>query len=137
VDYYTLLSVPSTATTSEIKAAYRALLLKNHPDRQSAQIVLDFDLLKTAFTVLSSPTQRATYNASTAHPTQKTNPSRFRPAESISLERFSSQDELFTYPCRCGNKFLLEPSDIDDENHLLTCSGCSETLWVEYEVVDA
>jgi diphthamide biosynthesis protein 4 len=135
VDYYGLLAVSSTATTNEIKTAYRTLLLKHHPDRQSAVSELDFDLLKTAYAILTSPTQRAISNASLAQSVAKI-PQSSRPAESISVEKFTSQDDSFVYPCRCGNNFLLEPADIEADTHLLTCSGCSETLWVDYEVVD-
>jgi len=136
LNYYELLSVSMTATTEEIKAAYRAILLKHHPDRHLAQRTLDFDLLKTACTVLTSPTQRATYNASIIQSAHKTTPSPHRPAESVSLNMFSPQEDFFVYPCRCGNAFLLDFSDIDAGNHLLACPGCSETIRVDYEVVD-
>ena len=131
INYYTLLHVSNTATMKEIKEAYRKILLENHPDKRSNHGNFDFDLLKSAYTVLSSVHLRAAYDASFVQSNNK-----IRPAESIPLDSFIHDGSSFRYSCRCGNSFLLELTDIFTDVHQLGCTGCSETIWVEYELVD-
>jgi diphthamide biosynthesis protein 4 len=136
VNYYELLSVPPTATTKEIREAYRAILLKNHPDKRYTPVTFDVDLLKTAYANLSSPKHRAAYDASLTQSNKMFSLSHPRPAELVPLENFTLEGDLFKYPCRCGSYFLLELSDVEAEVHELNCAGCSEIIWAEYKLTD-
>lgn len=63
-DYYEVLDVPRTASSDEIKAAYRKLALKYHPDRNPDHPEAD-DLFKEAtqaYEVLSDQDKRARYD---------------------------------------------------------------------------
>lgn len=64
-DYYAMLEVPPTATTAEIRRAYRRLARKYHPDLN--QQLPDNDRrikrLNEAYAILSDPTSRAAYDA--------------------------------------------------------------------------
>jgi tetratricopeptide (TPR) repeat protein len=62
--YYTILGISHTATTQEIKLAYKQLALKLHPDKNpgNAHAEEQFKLVNTAYQVLSNPGKRARYD---------------------------------------------------------------------------
>lgn len=65
MDYYGTLGVPKTASTEEIRSAYRELALKHHPDRNignEAQATAKFKDINEAFDVLNHPEKRSQYD---------------------------------------------------------------------------
>ncbi|BGO96460.1 hypothetical protein RTG_02175 [Rhodotorula toruloides ATCC 204091] len=65
VDYYALLGIDSTATSGEIRKAYRQRSLKVHPDRNpdDPQAAALFHELSIAVDVLSDPSKRSTFDS--------------------------------------------------------------------------
>lgn len=63
-DYYQILGVPRNATEAEIKAAYRKLALKHHPDRNPGDKAAEekFKEANTAYEALSDPKKRQMYD---------------------------------------------------------------------------
>ncbi|MCX6064815.1 MAG: J domain-containing protein [Chloroflexi bacterium] len=63
-DYYQILGVARTASADEIRAAYRKLALKYHPDRNPGdkQAEDKFKEMNEAYQVLSDPQKRARYD---------------------------------------------------------------------------
>ena len=62
---YNILGVSPTASTDDIKKAYRALAMRHHPDRNpDASAERRFDAIKKAYELLSDPQKRAEYNYS-------------------------------------------------------------------------
>jgi molecular chaperone DnaJ len=63
-DYYEILGVPRTATEKDLKAAYRKLARKHHPDVNPGDKSAEekFKEISGAFAVLSDPEKRAKYD---------------------------------------------------------------------------
>lgn len=128
----------------EIKSAYRQALLQFHPDKQRLDDVhtrpsnqnVDVDLLKRAYITLSTQESRNKYDALRTQA-----PSGPRPAQVISLEDFaeveeSAEDGVWTYKCRCGGVYRIKESEMECGQHLVGCSGCSEVVWVGFELAE-
>jgi putative DNA primase/helicase len=64
-DYYAALGVPPTATAAQIKAAYRKLAHKLHPDRNGGDPVAEalFKLVTEAYDVLGDEAKRRIYDS--------------------------------------------------------------------------
>ena len=62
---YNILGVSPTASTEEIKKAYRSLAMRHHPDRNThSSAETRFNAIKAAYELLSDPGKRAEYNQS-------------------------------------------------------------------------
>ena len=62
-NYYRLLNIDSTADEATIKAAFRRLALRHHPDRaKTARTARRFQEIREAYDVLSHPERRREYD---------------------------------------------------------------------------
>ncbi len=62
-DYYKILGVSRSASTADIKKAYRKLSLKYHPDKNSSpEAASKFAEISNAYDVLSDEQKREVYN---------------------------------------------------------------------------
>jgi diphthamide biosynthesis protein 4 len=123
---------------------------------QSASLTLDIALIKEAYTTLSTPHLRAQYDQKllrTRPGCVRRNPaSGPRPAQVVSLEEFAASadtnvesgvgaggtegDYSWSHTCRCGGMYKISLDDMEQGNHLVECTGCSEVVWVGYELAD-
>lgn len=62
LDYYAILEVSSSATTSEIKKSYRRLARLHHPDLNQDALDTHIKRLNEAYEVLRDPKKRAAYD---------------------------------------------------------------------------
>ncbi|KAJ3552492.1 hypothetical protein NM688_g4123 [Phlebia brevispora] len=137
--------ISTTASALEVKVAYHRALLQSHPDKQSLvngsspsphPEHVDIGLLKRAYTTLSSEELKKNYDS-----TRKAISAGPRPAQVVSLEDFTEVDEgaediLWTYDCRCGGRYRIRESEMERGQHLVGCNGCSEVIWVGYELAE-
>ncbi len=61
-DYYEILGLSKSASTDEIKKAYRRLALKYHPDRGGKEAEEKFKEVNEAYQILSNPEKRRQYD---------------------------------------------------------------------------
>ena len=148
--------------SSLVKRAYRRALLQNHPDKASASAEnsgaltaettsrnFSIDQITTAFTVLSSPSQRAAYNAALRLQQHDGDvpglSTKFQTGvEIVDLDDlpFSETDACWHRACRCGNDrgYLFHEQDLEeagDEGELMVgCMDCSLWLKVHFAVVE-
>jgi len=92
-DYYEVLGISRNATDSEIKAAYRKLALKYHPDRnpENKEAEENFKEAAEAYDVISDPQKRNIYDQFGHQGLEGTGFSGFRGFEDI----FSSFGDIF------------------------------------------
>ncbi|MCF8450022.1 MAG: DnaJ domain-containing protein [Taibaiella sp.] len=63
IDYYSVLGVLNTASTNELKIAYRSLVKKYHPDiNHSSDATTKMQLLNEAYLILSDPEAKTIYD---------------------------------------------------------------------------
>ncbi|KAG9091710.1 hypothetical protein FRC07_011798 [Ceratobasidium sp. 392] len=154
MDYYALLGVPQNASITDIKQSYRIALLKAHPDKHPQQRSQDesapaivISRLQDAFRTLTDPDRRATYDQLLKEGKGKValTPVTQRPAHEVSLDEFELEEVAedggdiaprWSYSCRCGGLFTIEERELEEGVHYIGCNGCSEVVWVGYEVVD-
>lgn len=67
MSYYERLGVPTGASESEIKAAYRRLALQFHPDSGQPGDVERFREVQEAYEILSDPERRRHYDGARSH----------------------------------------------------------------------
>jgi curved DNA-binding protein CbpA len=62
LDYYAILEVSSSATTSEVKKSYRRLARLHHPDLNQDALDIHIKRLNEAYEVLRDPIKRTSYD---------------------------------------------------------------------------
>ena len=61
MDYYSVLGIPKTASSDQIKQAYRKLAKANHPDRTGGDDT-KFKQINEAYDTLKDPNKKAAYD---------------------------------------------------------------------------
>ncbi|QRV94872.1 DnaJ domain protein [Ceratobasidium sp. AG-Ba] len=153
-NYYSLLGLSKDAGAPAIKQAYRAALLRAHPDKHTqlwgqklAVPAVAVTQLQEAFRTLSDPKLRKAYDQLLEEGKGKVTLTAVvqRPAHEVSLDEFIEDEitkddgdvtSMWSYVCRCGGRFIIEEEQLEDGIHYVGCNGCSEVVWVGYEEVD-
>ena len=98
----------------------------------------DIGRIAEAYRTLVDPERRSIYDAAAiaGAAAARIGP---RPAQVISLEEFveEKRGDIWTYRCRCGGVYRIGEAEMESGIHLVACEGCSEVVWVGYEVVES
>jgi curved DNA-binding protein len=108
-DFYEVLGISKTATEAEIKAAYRKLALKAHPDRNKAADAEEkFKEINEAYQVLSDAKKRASYD--------QFGHAAFDPASGMGGNPFAGGQHAgpFTWSYSSGGQNPFEGADFGD-----------------------
>ena len=140
------------ATAALLKRAYHRALLRHHPDkapqggaRAVPKSAYTVDQITAAFTTLSSPRQRAAYDASLRLSPREHSLPRFQTGvEHVDLDdlAFDDRRECWYRPCRCGNDrgYVFAEKDLeevgDDGELMVGCQDCSLWLRVHFAILE-
>ncbi|EPX73871.1 diphthamide biosynthesis protein Dph4 [Schizosaccharomyces octosporus yFS286] len=121
-------------TDDQIKEAYRKALLQFHPDKRKdiQPGRYSVDQIREAFQILASEEGRENFYKN----------SEIDRAQYYSVVDLSEFDELedgsYYYPCRCGELggYVVTEENLENEESVIPCLGCSLTIQVAYEVVE-
>lgn len=94
---YEILEVESTCSTGELKASYKRLLLKHHPDK-GEEDGESFMRVQSAWKLVYCPEERRKYDMTP-------NSGVFGSSESLSLRDFQIDGNKLTKLCRCGDYY--------------------------------
>jgi curved DNA-binding protein CbpA len=134
-DLYEILEIPSESDESTIKAAYRRLALRCHPDRKSTpEATEQFRQIYQAYEILSDAEKKVNYDQS-----RRITQSSSHNADLLLLgEMFhDEEDESYEYTCRCGGSYVVYEENLDGSSEksketememvelLIPCSNCS------------
>jgi LysM repeat protein len=108
-DLYAVLGVAHDASDLDIRAAFRALATKHHPDRQPGdpQAVLRFKRVNAAFQVLSDEAKRRQYDELTAP-----------------IDEFETRPSAPMPPTSRPAPRSPEPTVVDDAGSMVPCPSC-------------
>lgn len=85
-NYYVILGIPSDSTQAEIKAAYRRLAKKFHPDHHKVSPA-PFQGIQEAYSVLGNPRNRKSYDSSLQSRTRIRHPADVEPMQQYFTEQ--------------------------------------------------
>lgn len=173
MNHYTILNLTSPLekhqsgkllNQEDIKQAYRLALLTHHPDKKikstptipnASSEKPSIDAIKLAFTILSDPQTRATYDRELILRTSDNNGDRkaavtdagrvFRTGEElVDLDDmvFDDESEIWYRACRCGEQrgYAVTEAQLEEEERkggrevVVGCGGCSLWLRVAFGV---
>ncbi|XP_011314215.1 dnaJ homolog subfamily C member 24-like [Fopius arisanus] len=123
-EYYKVLQCSRDSSQDEIKRAYHRLALIHHPDKNSANSE-KFLEIEEAWRILSQPNSRRKYDAECRQAELESENILIH--ERISLKDLKTEDQKLSFPCRCGNNYLINKDDFnnDDETVYIPCQECT------------
>uniref|UniRef100_A0A6B2LQ26 Diphthamide biosynthesis protein 4 n=1 Tax=Arcella intermedia TaxID=1963864 RepID=A0A6B2LQ26_9EUKA len=133
MSFYAVLGVEPSASLEEIKRSYRALSLQYHPDKLTTKDDESFTKIQQAWETLRDAPSRQLYDQALQVQAMK---GEAKISEEIDLDDMNQEaEDTFTHPCRCGDKYILTTTDMDNDINVIQCNGCSLFIKVSYEVI--
>eukprot|EP01112_Ceratiomyxa_fruticulosa_P002638 TRINITY_DN1278_c0_g1_i4.p1 TRINITY_DN1278_c0_g1~~TRINITY_DN1278_c0_g1_i4.p1 ORF type:complete len:157 (+),score=27.44 TRINITY_DN1278_c0_g1_i4:153-623(+) len=148
---YQILGVSRESPLEDIKRAYKRLALIYHPDKQDQQVSsennalhnprLTYPQIQQAWSTLRDTESRKRYDKLLFQ--KELTPEVPLPVSSeVDLDDMSFVDNggseggsesYFWYPCRCGDRFIIHESQLDQGLDIVCCSSCSFVIRVLYQ----
>ncbi|KAF7707643.1 dnaJ homolog subfamily C member 24 isoform X1 [Silurus meridionalis] len=139
-NWYSILGATPLDELQELKQKYQSLVLKFHPDKQNPGLSEEeaglrlqrFIEVDQAWKILSSEESRREFDLQLrAYELKQSWPL----DACITLEdmNWDSENECYSYSCRCGGEFLLEKEDAegDEGAAVVCCDTCSLSIEVK------
>ncbi|WFC96339.1 hypothetical protein MBRA1_002996 [Malassezia brasiliensis] len=142
VDAYAVLGIARDADAATMRAAYLRLARAYHPDKAAhADTHERIRLINAAYETLRDPALHAAYEVRRAAYLAQMDQTRApRIADSVDVDALDVEGEgdtmRLTYPCRCGQQYLVTPAEIAQGQAYFGCSGCSEVIRLVYDRED-
>lgn len=141
-NFYEILGCEPSASQETLKHAYQKLVLKYHPDKLVNQEHLSEDQrnaslemfirIDKAWKILSSSETRKQFDALWK---QRCLVMEWPVQDTIDEEELEhdEEDNIFTYPCRCGNDYEITETDASFKVDYVSCTSCSLALKIIYK----
>ncbi len=133
-DLYEVLRVPRTADKNDIKEAYMKLARIYHPDKRLGHAASNgndnvsadesFIRIQRAWEILGDDSLKAKYDLHIAHEQLRVH-CNDKMDNIIPLNEFIHENDVYFKVCRCGDRFTVTESDINDGINTIQCSSCS------------
>ncbi|CAM9730553.1 unnamed protein product [Ectocarpus fasciculatus] len=128
---YEALGVKRSASLQEVKGAYQAAALANHPDKQAGLATADlkaqasqrFLLIQAAWETLRDEDLRREYDCRLDLQARNVVVS-----DEVNVDdmRFDEADGgSFSHECRCGEAYVVTQAELSEGFEVLDCPGCS------------
>ncbi|KAG9271991.1 hypothetical protein AMEX_G12934 [Astyanax mexicanus] len=138
-NWYSILGAAQTDDLQELKRKYQRLVLELHPDKQKSDLSEEeselhlqrFIDVDQAWKVLSNEESRKAFDLQLRAQELKQS----WPVDAcIKLEDmdWDSENECYSYSCRCGGEFHLEKDEAEEEeDSVVCCDTCSLSIEVK------
>lgn len=128
-NFYQVLNCDQSASFEELKNNYQKLVKQYHPDKCSGQEDSSDELFKeidSAWKVLRDPDARKQYDAMLLQEDLEQTPLIYADVDKDEVE-FDS-DGVGRFPCRCGNLFIINKTDLFDGIAIVECTECTNCI---------
>ena len=136
---YDILQCKQDASHEELKRSYQELILKYHPDKNMDEKTCSEQFVKVskAWKILGDPHLREQFDnrwnercIARSFPIQdEVDISEFIPLE----EREDENEDVYSYNCRCGGRYLLTSADMTMKFDIVCCDTCSLAIEILYK----
>eukprot|EP00026_Physarum_polycephalum_P021837 Phypoly_transcript_25388.p1 GENE.Phypoly_transcript_25388~~Phypoly_transcript_25388.p1 ORF type:complete len:134 (+),score=24.10 Phypoly_transcript_25388:103-504(+) len=131
-NHYDTLEVETFAPFETISKSYKRLILLYHPDKQQ-QSNDTFIKIQEAWEILRDDESRKKYDKDLE---QEQASSTVAVSEEVSLDDMqlseSGEEAEYSWPCRCGDKFVVSDAELDEGADLVFCRSCSFAIKIVY-----
>ena len=133
-DLYKILGCSPNSSSVELKQAYHRLILEFHPDKNLSppSDSQTFQVVKEAWDILGNPDLKRKYDLWCKQAEFEAEGTLLY-ARLVPKELEATDDEdILSYPCRCGNSYLVQKTDLQESQSLLyiPCQDCTFVIAV-------
>uniref|UniRef100_A0A6V7I723 J domain-containing protein n=1 Tax=Bracon brevicornis TaxID=1563983 RepID=A0A6V7I723_9HYME len=132
--HYEVLECSKESSQEDIKRAYHRLALLYHPDKNSTVSFNKnkFLEIEAAWRILGNSESRKRYDAECRQAELESENILIH--ERINVNEMKDEgDDVLSYPCRCGNNYLLDKNELnlEDETVYVACQECTFFIAVD------
>lgn len=135
-EHYEVLGCTKESSQADLKAAYRKLVLRHHPDKVDAQkdkAARKFQEIEEAWKVLRDPASKKKYDAQCRQAELESQSVLVYATITMDEMEVTADEDTLSYQCRCGSYYLVCREDLLEKNRTLhiPCQECTFVVVVE------